>query len=100
MSQSVFIKYLYALGTVLGAGEPVGNQTCLHRAHGPTNQLSTRQLYLLPEKKKLLTELKKKTTLGILSTLELDAFELWCWRRLLRVPWTARKSNLHWKDGC
>ena len=23
----------------------------------------------------------------------MDAFELWCWRRLLRVPWTARKSN-------
>ena len=23
----------------------------------------------------------------------LDAFELWCWRRLLRVPWTARRSN-------
>ena len=23
----------------------------------------------------------------------IDAFELWCWRRLLRVPWTARKSN-------
>ena len=22
-----------------------------------------------------------------------DAFELWCWRRLLRVPWTARRSN-------
>ena len=38
-----------------------------------------------------------------------DAFELWCWRRLLRVPWTARRSNqsilrrsvlsIHWKDG-
>ena len=36
----------------------------------------------------------------------IDAFELWCWRRLLRVPWTARRSNqsilkeisLHWKD--
>ena len=30
----------------------------------------------------------------------IDAFELWCWRRLLRVPWTARKSVLgvHWKD--
>ena len=38
----------------------------------------------------------------------IDAFELWCWRRLLRVPWTARKSNqsilrkatlnIHWKD--
>ena len=28
-----------------------------------------------------------------LSTKELMAFELWCWRRLLRVPWTARRSN-------
>ena len=36
----------------------------------------------------------------------IDAFELWCWRRLLRVPWTARRSNqsilkeisLHWKE--
>ena len=25
--------------------------------------------------------------------LSIDAFELWCWRRLLRVPWTARRSN-------
>ena len=25
--------------------------------------------------------------------LRIDPFELWCWRRLLRVPWTARKSN-------
>ena len=24
----------------------------------------------------------------------IDGFELWCWRRLLRVPWTARRSNL------
>ena len=48
----------------------------------------------------------------------IDAFELWCWRRLLRVPWTARSSNqsilfpfspfpfsksvlnIHWKDWC
>ena len=38
----------------------------------------------------------------------IDAFELWCWRRLLTVPWTARRSNqsilkrsvpgVHWKD--
>ena len=37
----------------------------------------------------------------------IDAFELWCWRRLLRVPWTAWRSNqsilkislcVHWKD--
>ena len=25
--------------------------------------------------------------------LRIDAFELWCWKRLLRVPWTARRSN-------
>ena len=39
-----------------------------------------------------------------------DAFELWCWRRLLRVPWTARRTNqsilrksvlnIHGKDWC
>ena len=28
-----------------------------------------------------------------LSAQRIDAFELWCWRRLLRVPWTARRSN-------
>ena len=28
-----------------------------------------------------------------LAKLRIDAFELWCWRRLLRVPWTARRSN-------
>ena len=40
----------------------------------------------------------------------IDAFELWCWRKLLRVPWTERRSNqsipkeiilsIHWKDWC
>ena len=40
----------------------------------------------------------------------IDAFELWCWKRLWRVPWTARRSNqsilkeispgVHWKDWC
>ena len=40
----------------------------------------------------------------------IDAFELWCWRRPLRVPWTARRSNqsilkeinpdILWKDWC
>ena len=35
----------------------------------------------------------------------IDALELWCWRRLLRVPWTARRSNqsilkVHWRDWC
>ena len=41
---------------------------------------------------------------------KIDAFKLWCWRRLLRVPWTTRRSkqsilnkstlNTHWKDWC
>ena len=40
----------------------------------------------------------------------IDAFELWCWSRLLRVPWTAKRSNqsilrksvlgIHWKNRC
>ena len=43
----------------------------------------------------------------------IDAFELWCWRRFLRVPWNAKRSNqlilkdysleglnIHWKDWC
>ena len=40
----------------------------------------------------------------------IDAFELWCWRGLLRIPWTSRRStnqslrksvlNIHWKDWC
>ena len=29
----------------------------------------------------------------MLKTVLVDAFELWCWRRLLRVPWTSRRSN-------
>ena len=42
--------------------------------------------------------------------LRIEAFELWCWRRLLRVPWMASRSsqsilrksilNIHWKDWC
>ena len=36
------------------------------------------------------------TNLGVFVGLRhtlIDAFELWCWKRLLRVPWTARRSN-------
>ena len=32
-------------------------------------------------------------TIKILECRRIDAFELWCWRRLLRVPWTARRYN-------
>ena len=32
-------------------------------------------------------------TVKIAEHQRIDAFELWCWRRLLRVPWTVRRSN-------
>ena len=32
-------------------------------------------------------------TIGKAERRRTDAFELWCWRRLLRVPWSARRSN-------
>ena len=32
-------------------------------------------------------------TIKKVERLRFDAFELWCWKRLLRVPWTARRSN-------
>ena len=35
----------------------------------------------------------KSWTLKKVECQRIDAFELWCWRRLLRVPWTARRSN-------
>ena len=49
-------------------------------------------------------------TIKIAECWTIDAFKLWCWRRLLRVPWAARRSsqsilkksvlNIHWKDWC
>ena len=35
----------------------------------------------------------KSWTIKKVERQRMDAFELWCWRRLLRVPWTARRSN-------
>ena len=35
----------------------------------------------------------KSWTVKKVELRRIDAFELWCWRRLLRVPWTARRSN-------
>ena len=56
------------------------------------------------------TVTKYHWTMQKAECLRIDAFELWFWRRLLRVPWTARKSNqpilkesvlnIHWKDWC
>ena len=36
---------------------------------------------------------QRRTNMISLIHGRIDAFELWCWRRLLRVPWTARRSN-------
>ena len=35
----------------------------------------------------------ESSTIKKAECLKIDAFELWCWSRLLRVPWTARRSN-------
>ena len=52
----------------------------------------------------------KNWTIKKVECRRIDAFELWCWIRLLRVPWPARRSNqsilrrsvlnIHWKDWC
>ena len=39
------------------------------------------------------TRLKWLSSSSIVSYQRIDSFEMWCWRRLLRVPWTARRSN-------
>ena len=36
---------------------------------------------------------RESWTVKMAECRRIDAFELWCWRRLLRVPWTARRSN-------
>ena len=43
----------------------------------------------LPTKVRLV----KVMVFPVVNFKRIDAFELWCWRRLLRVPWTARRSN-------
>ena len=49
-------------------------------------------------------------TIKKVESQRINAFKLWCWRRLLRVPWTAKQSNqsilkevnlnIHWKNWC
>ena len=52
-----------------------------------SNMLSMLIIAFLSRSKRLLISIKKAEWWRI------DAFELWCWRRLLRVPWTARRAN-------
>ena len=63
--------------------------------------LITRQRHYLPTKIHLVKALVfpivmygcESWTIKKAESPRIDAFELWCWRRLLRVPWTARRSN-------
>ena len=57
------------------------------------NMLSTLVITFLPRSKSLLISWLQSPSAVILEPRKIDAFELWCWRRLLRVPWTARRSN-------
>ena len=64
------------------------------------NMLKSRDI-TLPTKVRLLKAMVfpvvmygcKSWTIKKAERFRIDAFELWCWRRLLRVPWTARRSN-------
>ena len=57
-----------------------------------TDKGPSTQSYVFPSSHVWMWELDRKCWKG-------DDFELWCWRRLLRVPWTARRSNQSIKKG-
>ena len=85
---------------ILGTGEPGGLPSmeshrvghdwsdlaaaaaCMEVRVGLYRKLSTEELYG-----------SESWTIQKAERWRIDAFELWCWRRLLRVPWTARRSN-------
>ena len=62
----------------------------LQGASGSLDFLVSKVLSLLEYLYSLITE---SWTIKKAERRRIDAFELWCWRRLLRVPWTARRSN-------
>ena len=53
-------------------------------------QIKTMRFHLIQVRMAII---QKSTYRASLAERRIDAFELWCWRRLLRVPWTARRSN-------
>ena len=73
--------------------EDSGEQSCKGHVHGswgqPIEVHRIIYLFLLIVKFLLLKDCEH-----LFLHRSTDAFELWCWRRLLRVPWTARRSNL------
>ena len=79
-----------------------------------TNILISNYFLLLPQVKAMVFPVVmygcESWTVKKAERQKIDAFELWCWRRLFRVQWTARRSNqfilkeispgVHWKDWC
>ena len=60
------------------------------------SRATTLQTKVLPVKAMVFPEVMygcKSWTIKKAEHRRIDAFELWCWRRLLRIPWTARRSN-------
>ena len=60
------------------------------------SRATTLQTKVLPVKAMVFPEVMygcKSWTIKKAEHQRIDAFELWCWRRLLRVPWTARRYN-------
>ena len=63
--------------------------SCSLQRHYFTNRVPSSQRYGFP----VVMYGCERGTIKKAEHWRIDAFELWCWRRLLRVPWTARRSN-------
>ena len=72
-----------------------------NKSYGKPRQHIIKQRHYLPTKVHLVKDMIfpvvmygcQSWTIKKAECQRIDAFELWCWRRLLRVPWTARRSN-------
>ena len=79
------LKDTYSLGENLWSPrQHIKKQKCYFANKGPTSQS-----YVFP----VVMYGCESWTIKQVGHWIIDAFELWCWRRLLRVPWTARRSN-------
>ena len=85
MSDSLQPHRLYSQWNSPGQNTGVGSRSLLQGIF-PTQALNPS----LPHCRQIVYQMSPQ---GSLKPKEIDAFELWCWRRLLRVPWTARRSN-------
>ena len=61
--------------------------------HYFTNKSPFSESYSFSSNHVWMWELDYKESWALKNYWRIDAFELWCWRRLLRIPWTARRSN-------